>query len=180
MVQPRAPHIPDLRRIVQPVIDAVRARADSRVRTFAEKEATTFKQRIVGQDFMSFKQVPLNRRYLEWKAKHGLSTKTMIALGDYVKYIRAHYHVRQDGGLNVYIGHHPSLCVRDSRTGRTRHEWPMQTVAAIHEFGSANGHVPARPHWQPFYWGMLPRAAAVRAELRRHLGETIRAHNRNR
>ena len=179
MVHPRAPHIPDLRRIVQPVIDTLRVYADAQVCAFAEREASTFRQRIVAQDFLSFKKVPLNRRYLSWKAKHGLSTKTMIALGDYVKNIRPHYRMR-NSGLNIYIGHHPSLRIRDLRTKRLRQAWSMQMVAAVHEFGSANGHGPARPHWRPFYQGMLPRAAALRKGLRHHLAGVIRAHNRNR
>lgn len=175
----RPPHIPDLKKVVGPVIANLRAQAASQVKNFADREATMFKDRIQAQDFVSIKEIPLNDRYRKKKLAHGLSGKTFIARGDYVKGIRVHARMTQTG-MNIYIGHHPSLRVRDIWTGRLRNEWPMQLVAQVLEEGSANGHVPPRKHWEPFFWQMQPRSSAVRTELRRYLVRQLRAHNRGR
>lgn len=97
----------------------------------------------------SYNHVPLNQAYLESKKKKGLDPRILIATADYVNKIKAKRVKGAGKEVSYRVGppmgiHKPSGL-------------PYKTLARIHEFGSDDGRIPARPVWRPSWSAFVRR-----------------------
>ncbi len=81
---------------------------------------------------------PLSERYKSWKAKTGLSTKTLIAKESYMKSIKSK--VNPEGTI-AFAGVAKGVINEDGMT--------IEKYAAIQEYGSVKRNIPARKLWGP-------------------------------
>lgn len=115
---------------------------------FAEGEA---KKHVSRQD-LNWK--PLNKEYLRRKKKRGLSNKILVATSTYFQSITSF--VDMD---TAYAG------VR--RVSRYKDGKSVANIAKIHEYGSKERNIPARPLWRPTfhaarkYWFEKANAALI-------------------
>lgn len=72
------------------------------------------------------------------KARKG-SSKALIDHGDLVRSIN----VTKVGGGDFFVGVHRNVTARDGQ--------PMVNIAEVHEFGTRDGRIPARPYLRPTY-----------------------------
>ncbi len=167
---PRA-HIPSLTAFLGKVKVAAVAAAEADLRAFAHEQRDAFVERIRQQDFDSFRRIPLSWAYRLRKRFHHLDPRTMIATGTYLDSIQVHERTtagRASSGrfsaqerpiLVMEINIDPSA--RAMGLDGTPTNVPMRMVAAVNEFGSSAAHVPARPHWAPFFLDMATNTAPV-------------------
>ncbi len=172
----KKPHIPDFGRVRRAFKSAKQIVAEE-VEAFAEEQRDDFQQRIEEQDFPSFDASPLSPAYAKYKARMGLDPRVMIATGYYKDAIKVFSRKNRDGSVTYYVGFHKRELARDHKGERV----PITLVklAWVHEKGSVEMNVPARPHWSPHLALMHARAGArrdlirkrVRAQVKKKLGK---------
>lgn len=79
---------------------------------------------------------PLSPAYLAAKLRKGYSEKTMIRTSTYFQNITS-----WKQGDTAYVGVKRETLEKDGK--------PVYEIARLHEYGSLNGIIPARPLWQP-------------------------------
>lgn len=158
----KPPHIPNFRKMTARLREAPVV-AMTLIRTFAEKEAEIFRNKIENQEFESFDATPLSDDWLAFKAKHNLDLRTMIATKTYVSKIRVFVKDTENGKM-VYIGFDEEDRAVDPVTKELT-PFPLHLLAAVQEFGSAKANVPARPHWGPQLQEIAQRAGGVRLRI---------------
>lgn len=97
---------------------------------------------------------PLSPKYRRFKERHGLDPRILIATHDYLDGIG----VRRLKDGSVYVG-----------VKRRRHKpsgLMLERLARIHEFGTRNKRVPARPHWRPVLSVIKRDLKQTRADLK--------------
>lgn len=82
---------------------------------------------------------PLNPEYQAKKGLLGLDTRILIATGEYLSNIQIRS-IYKTGKVTRHVG-------VDSRTIHTSSGLKMSDLAIIHEYGTSDGRVPARPHY---------------------------------
>lgn len=98
---------------------------------FAKHAERKIKSTIYKQNF----KIPaLTPKYLRWKKEHGLSTRILIATGEYVRSITT----KRIGKTWLVVV--PPISHVDS-------DLMMNEIAEILEFGSPRKNIPARPVW---------------------------------
>lgn len=120
-------------------------------KAYAERIMKQLKDRIHKQRFQF---TALSTKYLNYKRSKGLSTRTFIATGAYVRNIRV-----RKVGQNWYV-----------TLPRTRHKASKLTfieIAQILEFGSIHNNIPPRPLW-------ALQAAHAKADFPKFRNEFIR------
>jgi len=160
-------HIPPFKKIAAKVSEAATAVLDEEVAKFSEDEKDLFVVEIETQDVTSFKTVPLNPDYKQWKILHGLDERVMIATGWYVSQIKVQHKSTGKYGTLYYVGFDNRALARDA-DGNTV-PFTLVSLAWVHEKGSAKAHVPARPHWGPHLMKMKRRAVGLRLRLRQKI-----------
>ena len=100
---------------------------------------------------------PLSKSYLEYKKRTGLDPRILIATKTYVDKIRAKP-IRKKGKIVSYTVGPPDGIHEPSGL-------PYRTLARIHEFGSRDKRIPARPVWRPA-WSAFVRKDAKEAVKR--------------
>lgn len=83
---------------------------------------------------------PLTQAYLNRKIALGLDKRTLIATSNYVSSIEIRSTGSIGGRMSMFVG--PSEGTHVSGL-------PMNAIAAIHEYGTSDGRIPARPHYRP-------------------------------
>lgn len=83
---------------------------------------------------------PLNPAYLASKIRKGLSENILVATSDYYQAITT-WVDKSEG--TVYTG--------VKKDAKNSDGGDMVSIAAVHEFGSLSGRIPARPLWQPTF-----------------------------
>jgi phage gpG-like protein len=81
----------------------------------------------------------LSEKYKAWKAKHGYSEQILILTGTLIASIRYHKKDWQGG----FVG------VLRNVMSKGKKPVPLVNIAAVHEFGTSDGRVPARPYMAP-------------------------------
>jgi hypothetical protein len=186
---PRPPRRPDIGALLRKAGKAAEKVLVAEVAAFSHRECDAFKHKIETQQFDSFRFRPLQSWYVAMKRRLRRDTRVMIATGEYLKSIQVWEVPRQSRdalgrfgtntrSANVHmwtIGIPLSARVRDMFT-RQLTNVPMVVLAKEQEYGSSKGHVPARPHWHPFFMEMVtkdaPRFAATVAPV---VSKAIRA-----
>lgn len=118
---------------------------------------------------------PLNATYKRRKERAGLSTKILIATGEYLKQIRVFRADRETWTCRPT----PRRVKRSPLAPNRVSKLTYQALAVIHEHGVDRGRVkiPARPHWAPTKRKFSERAEEIGVELReafgRHLAKEI-------
>lgn len=161
-MRPRRSHIPSFRARTEPLRNA-HGIADSMVGTFATQEAAAFRKRIRDQDFDSFRQVPLAPLTLKRKTLLHLDLRTMIQTGHYTRSIKVQRWVPQPGQVRYRVGFKDTDLAHDA-DGKPI-AMTLNRLASLQEHGSADAHLPARPHWQPHLQDMAERATVLAAEI---------------
>jgi hypothetical protein len=150
---------------------AVRTFAFEQTKEFAEGQRDDFVKRIKDQKFASFHRHPLSPAYADFKERHNLDHRVMIATGHYTESIRVF--VRK-GKLTVgtfRIGFAPTARARNP--DGTISDLLLTDLAAIHEYGSASRSIPARPHWRVYLQDMEARATVFRAQLSQKINTLV-------
>ncbi|MEW6352385.1 MAG: hypothetical protein AB1646_25310 [Thermodesulfobacteriota bacterium] len=82
--------------------------------------------------------VPLKPDYLAWKLREGLSEETLFATTTLLQNIRYHERSWHEGFVGVLRG------ATYQKSGES-----VVNIAAVHEYGTKDGRVPARPFVAP-------------------------------
>ena len=150
------PQIPNFKRVVKRLEVHLKTVADVELRRLALWSRDAMKKKIEDQSFESFWANPLSQSYLRRKMRRGLDQRVMIARGNYLRSIRVHKH----SGTARYEVTVPSyLPVQDANGLPTK--FNMEQLATVHEYGSASGNIPARPHWRPMRVIVAKKAGTV-------------------
>ena len=124
----------------------------------ADMEAETFIHYVENQTpFEEFDAAPLSEKWAAFKKKHKLDKRTMIATTHYINKVRVFTTRVSPTHWQYRIGFAPSDRAIDPVT-KTQTPLSLNLLAAVHEYGSQKAHVPARPHWGPFFDEMEKRA----------------------
>lgn len=105
----------------------------------AELYLKTIKQGIESQ---SFDWPPLSKQYLKMKIKAGYGTNILINTRSYLNGIVMTEMVKKKKTRSIFVGANPNAMHEPSGL-------PMSYIGAIHEYGTRNGRIPARPHYRP-------------------------------
>ena len=71
----------------------------------------------------------------------GLDTRMLIATSNYISGIEINESISVGGRMATFVGPSPSVIHVSGL--------PMNVVGGIHEYGSSDGRIPARPHYRP-------------------------------
>lgn len=118
---------------------------------------------------------PLNEAYRRRKEREGLSSKILIATGEYLKQIKC-FQANKESWMCRPT---PRRVKRSPLSPNRVSKLTYQALAIIHEHGVDKGKVkiPARPHWAPMKRNFNERAADIGTGLReafgRHLAEEL-------
>ena len=137
--------------------------ANEHNREFAKTAQKELKEVIRRQ---KYKWEPLTDKYLEAKKKKGLDTRILMATKDYVN---KGIVVEEREGF-IFVG--PKIGVHKP-SGLT-----YERLAKIHEYGTKDGRIPARPLWRPVLSVLLRRRKSYRKAYRE--GHEKAAMRRNR
>jgi hypothetical protein len=89
-----------------------------------------------------FHFAPLSEAYRSRKASRGYGSLILIATGSYIEGMKIS-DVEERGDLkSVFVGADPNATHEPSGL-------PMSYLGAIHEYGTRDGRIPARPHYRP-------------------------------
>lgn len=165
--------IPDFKAFATSLAAEAKAIADYALGNFAKAECARFKLRIRRQQFVAFHRVPLSRAYLLWKIRNGLDERTMIATAHYVDTIQV-MRRKTIRGVLYRIGFPPNARARD-KDGNIL-PITLAFLAKLHEYGSMDARIPARPHWRPHLQAMEQRATVVRDAVARQVGLRLRKY----
>lgn len=136
----RVQTLEDLTSLIEQLVaeewDEIKASNGQRIATKFKLDLTS---RIKLQAFSNWP--PLSPQYKAYKAKRGLDPRTLIARMDYLRAIRVRHQRTQKGDDEYTVG-----LPQQARhySGLTYNQ-----LAAVHEYGSKDRRVPARPHWRP-------------------------------
>lgn len=112
----------------------------------------------------------LSQRYANWKAKHELDGRMLLATGEYTEAIEVYRGEQTKGGVYYMVRlkqgtHEPS--------GLT-----YNVLARVLELGSGRHNIPPRPHWKPTVRDIVLRfeqeAETIRAQALREALRAIR------
>lgn len=166
-------HIPDFNAITSEFVADALVIAEKEVKAYATTEKNGFVNRLRDQKFQAFGAIPLRPSTLAQKRRYRRSLKTMICTGTYIASIKVHENSRNAMVKKVdkqfVIGIDPAVRAIDV-TGKVRRKVSLNDVARWNEFGAPRrlkNHPPSRPHWDPYLFEMMPRAAKVRREIAR-------------
>ena len=162
----RKSHIPPFARIAEAVTKAATVVSEEAVEMFAEIERDLFVNKIKAQTFASFNAKPLSPRYLQFKARHDLDMRTMIATGWYIGNIKVQ-HRKKGRRRTVFVGFDRATRARN-KDGETL-PITLNKVAYVQEKGSVKAQVPARPHWGPHLETMRIKAKPLRVSMRKKI-----------
>lgn len=175
----KKPTYPDIRPVLRKLGKIAKREAEAGVVAFAKTHRDRFVDRILDQDFISFRVVfypesgtNLSPRWLARKAAKGADDRTMIATGNYVSQIKV-FRKPTRGGVQFRVGFSPSAKARDL-DGNTQ-DITLDRVARTLEHGSEKARIPARPHWEPHLKVMRKDAASVRVRIARRIVRELRA-----
>lgn len=88
-----------------------------------------------------FSWTPLTQAYLKRKSELGLDTRTLIATSNYISGIEISEDVGFGGRVGVFVGPSPGATHISGLS--------MNVIGGIHEYGTSDGRIPARPHYRP-------------------------------
>lgn len=138
---------------------------------FMDEELKAFKLRLARQEFPSFQAVPLSEAYRDWKMYKGLDERTMIRTGHYRESIQLMWK-EIDGKLRFCIGYAENQYATD--IDGVAIPLPLNVLASIHEYGSINAGVPARPHWGPQLEAMRLNAKLRSEQIKKKVMKAIK------
>lgn len=139
-----------------PLVDGLYGDWDTVGRWFTEAESTfdkfgdepmkecaeLFYERLISNiESQAFSWKPLNQMYLNRKKILGLDSRTLIATSNYISGIEIKEEGSVGGRLGVYVGPSPD---KTHVSGLS-----MNVIGGIHEYGTSDGRIPARPHYRP-------------------------------
>lgn len=101
-----------------------------------------YKNLTEGIQKQQFNWAPLTQAYLERKIKMGYPALMLIATGDYLAGIKIQEMVDRKGLKSIFVG-------ADNEAIHEPSGLPMSYLGAIHEYGTRDGKIPARPHYRP-------------------------------
>lgn len=105
----------------------------------AEYFIRNLKENIENQ---SFSWAPLSAAYLQYKKEAGLGTLTLIETRSYLEGLKVSTVEKTSNGYRVFAGADPDAIHDPSGL-------PMAYLGSIHEYGTRDGRIPARPHIRP-------------------------------
>lgn len=105
----------------------------------AEFYIDTLKKSIKGQ---TFDWTPLSSAYLSKKMASGYGSNILINTGSYVDGLKVTAVKKSSKTYSVFAGASPDDI-------HTPSGLPMGYLGAIHEYGTRDGRIPARPHHRP-------------------------------
>lgn len=88
-----------------------------------------------------FSWAPLSQAYLNRKVMLGLDTRTLIATSNYISGIEIQDSIGVGGRLAMFVGPSPGATHVSGLS--------MNVIGGIHEYGTSDGRIPARPHYRP-------------------------------
>ena len=179
MGKPTPPHIPPLRKILKSGRTQARKAVWRSMDSFAEAERKHFQDRILAQDFESFRVVfypesgtNLSPAWIRRKQAAGADLRTMLATHHYLRSIRT-FRDRDNTGLGkIRVGFEPRKQARNLEGDYI--PFTLNKLALTHEYGSLKRNIPARPHWRPHLNTMKREAKAVRARLSKQVVKLFR------
>lgn len=151
--------------------------------SYADGRREDFIDKIETQAFASFQEVlypesgtNLSPGWLARKENAGRDLRTMIATGWYTRNIKVFTRRARRRGERtlVKVGLHPRTLARDL-DGRIT-DVPLWLVATYNEHGSLDGHLPARPHWGPYFSTMRANARVTRRRVREQVIKALTRH----
>lgn len=107
---------------------------------------------------------PLSPAYKMRKGLLGLDTRILIATSEYL----ANIQIRR---VNNYKGLTARAVGVDSHTKHSGTQLTMSDLALIHEYGSSDGRIPARPHYSTAWSRVLPQ---IRNNTLKYAREMVR------
>jgi hypothetical protein len=167
--KPQKSHIPDFRQRAAVFRQVAFDVAWDKALDFAHEQRDFFVNRILAQDFDSFRVIlypesgtNLSPKWLARKRAAGADPRTMLATHHYIANIKVFQTIGPNGG-QIRVGFQPGERARtlDNR----EKEITLERLARVHEYGSAHIKLPARPHWQPHLNYMKSVASRVRQEI---------------
>jgi hypothetical protein len=182
--KPRAPQIPDARKLFKRVQEVATETLVDELEVWAAEIRDEFVERIEAQAFASFQVIlypesgtNLSPQWLARKAAADADPRTMIATGHYTDSINVFKkYDRKEKKWVVRVGFHPSIQARDLKNRIVN--ILLEDVALVQEFGSIKAQVPARPHWRPHRTKVKSQAPAKRKDIRREVSRAIKGDRR--
>lgn len=110
----------------------------------------------------AYKWKPLSDEYADQKAREGMDPRIYIRTGFFLDHIE----VWKDKGGRTHAGVRPNVEHPDAKMSLVR-------LARIHEFGTLNGIVPARPLWRPALSKVLALRKRFMEQYQRHVKKGI-------
>ena len=170
--RPTKSKIPHAGRLFTQVRRAANAALIDEVGAWAETQKDSFRTKIERQVFPDFREIyypesgtNLSPQWLSRKASKGADGRTLIATGHYKNSIRVWRTLRKNRqGADFRIGFHPRIQARNLDNQRV--PILLNSIAMIHEYGSAASHIPRRRHWGPHYSDMRAAAVVARPKMR--------------
>jgi len=186
--KPRAPQIPDARKLFKRVQEVATKTLVVELEVWADDIRDDFVAKIEAQAFASFQVVlypdsgtNLSPEWLARKAAKGADLRTMIATRTYIDGIGVFKKFdRRAGKYVIRVGFHPLASPRDLDGRIVRIEIPgtgirgLTALAIVHELGSVKANIPARPHWRPHRTKLESKAPAKRKELRKKIARALK------
>lgn len=93
---------------------------------------------------------PLNPEYKKQKGLLGLDTRILIATSEYISNIQ----IRRVNNYKGLTARHVGV---DSNKRHSKSKLTMSDLAIIHEYGTSDGKIPARPHYSKAWESVLPK-----------------------
>jgi hypothetical protein len=101
-----------------------------------------YKNLINGIQNQKFKWKKLSTVYLQRKIANGYPALILIATGSYIDGIKIHKATNSKNEHSMFVG-------ADNEAIHEPSGLPMSYLGAIHEYGTRDGRIPARPHYRP-------------------------------
>lgn len=178
--KPRAPKIPDARKLFKRVKEVITETVVDELELWAEEIRDEFVERIEAQAFAAFQVIlypesgtNLSPQWLARKEAANADERTMIATEHYTRSIKVYrkYDRKQKKWI-IRVGFHPRIQARDLKNRIV--SILLDDVALVQEFGSIKAQIPARPHWRPHRATVKSEAPAKRKEVTRTVSRALK------
>ena len=128
---------------VERMLSQAGSKFKSNIQAATNKSGRLLERAIVGRIEDQKLSPALKDYYRRWKVKKGLSEQILIATGTLLQAIRYHMLAWNEGFVGVGRNVRGTIAWKGGRAAS------LINIAAVHEFGTRDGRVPARPYIGP-------------------------------